>query len=40
MAVDAQAAPHTLFDYNNRDASVTIAPDRSTVVESSLAAAR
>lgn len=40
MAADAQAAPHTLFDYNNRDASVTIAPDRSTVVESSLAAAR
>lgn len=40
MAVDAQAAPHTLFDYYNPDASVTIAPDRFTVVEPSLAAAR
>ena len=33
MAIDAQAAPHTLFDYYNPDASVTIAPDRFTVVE-------
>jgi A-macroglobulin receptor binding domain len=40
MAVDAQAAPHTLFDYYNPDASVTIAPDRFTVVEPALAAAR
>jgi len=27
MAVDAQAARHTLFDYHNPDASATIAPD-------------
>jgi hypothetical protein len=33
MAIDAQAAPHTLFDYYNPDASVTVAPDRFTVVE-------
>jgi hypothetical protein len=39
MAVDAQAAPHTLFDYYNPDASVTIAPDRFTVVEASVSAA-
>jgi hypothetical protein len=35
MAVDAQAAPHILFDYYNPDASVTIAPDRFTVAEPS-----
>jgi hypothetical protein len=28
MAVDAQAAPHSLYDYYNPDASVTVAPDR------------
>jgi hypothetical protein len=28
MAIDAQSAPHTLFDYYNPDASVTVAPDR------------
>jgi hypothetical protein len=40
MAVEAQAAPHTLFDYYNPDASVTVAPDRFTVLEPALAAAR
>ena len=40
MAADAQAAPHTLFDYYNPDASITIAPDRFTVSEPSLAASR
>jgi len=40
MAVDAQSAPHTLFDYYNPDASVTVAPDRFIVVEPSMAAAR
>ena len=33
MAIDAQSAPHTLFDYYSPDASVTIAPDRFIVVE-------
>lgn len=28
MAIDAQSAPHTLFDYYNPDASVAVAPDR------------
>jgi A-macroglobulin receptor len=37
MAIDAQAAPHTLFDYYNPDASVTIAPDRFIVREPSTA---
>jgi hypothetical protein len=40
MAMDAQSAPHTLFDYYNPDANVTVAPQRFTVVESSLAAKR
>jgi hypothetical protein len=40
MAIDAQSAPHTLFDYYNPDASVTVAPDRFIVVEPSMAAAR
>jgi hypothetical protein len=40
MAVDAQSAPHTLFDYYNPDASVTVAPDRFIVVEPSMAATR
>jgi len=40
MAVDAQAAPHTLYDDYNPEASVTIAPDRFAVVEPSLTAAR
>jgi len=37
MAIDAQAAPHTLFDYYNPDASVTIAPDHFIVREPSTA---
>jgi hypothetical protein len=40
MAEDAQSAPHTLFDYYNPDASVTVAPDRFIVVEPSMPAAR
>jgi hypothetical protein len=40
MAIDAQSAPHTLFDYYNPDASVTVAPDRFIVVEPSMVAAR
>jgi hypothetical protein len=40
MAVDARAAPHTLFDYYNPDARVTIAPDRFLIVQPSPAAAR
>jgi hypothetical protein len=32
MAVDALAAPHTLYDYYNPDASVTLAPDRFMIV--------
>jgi len=33
MAIDAVAAPHSLYDYYNPDASVTVAPDRFLVVE-------
>jgi hypothetical protein len=40
MAIDAQSTPHTLFDYYNPDASVTLAPDRFIVMESSTASAR
>jgi hypothetical protein len=40
MAVDAQAAPYTLYDYYNPDASVTIAPDHFAVMEPSLTAVR
>jgi hypothetical protein len=40
IAVDALAAPHTLFDYYNPDANVTVAPDRFIVVEPSNSSAR
>lgn len=40
MAVDAQAAPHSLYDYYNPDASVTVAPDRFLVVEPASVAQR
>lgn len=40
MAMNAESAPHTLFDYYNPDASVTLAPDRFTVVEPVVTAAR
>jgi hypothetical protein len=40
MAMNAESAPHTLFDYYNPDASVTLAPDRFTVVEPAVTAAR
>ena len=40
MALDARAAPHTLFDYYNPDACVTIAPDRFLVVQPSHAVSR
>jgi A-macroglobulin complement component/A-macroglobulin receptor len=40
MAVDAQSAPHTLFDYYNPDASVTVAPVRFIVAEPSSAPTR
>ena len=40
MAIDAQSAPHMLFDYYNPDASVTVAPDRFIVMEPSMAAER
>jgi hypothetical protein len=38
MAIDAVAAPHTLFDYYNPDASVSLAPNRFAVVETLTAA--
>jgi hypothetical protein len=33
MAIDAVSAPHTLFDYYNPDASVSVAPNRFVVVD-------
>ena len=40
MAMNAESAPHSLFDYYNPDASVTVAPDRFTVVQPAVTAAR
>jgi len=40
MAVDAVAAPHSLYDYYNPDASVTAKPDRFLVIEAAPVAQR
>ncbi|HTM37927.1 MAG TPA: MG2 domain-containing protein [Terriglobales bacterium] len=40
MAVDALTAPHSLYDYYNPDANVTVAPDRFLVVEPASVAER